>query len=292
MAREQPTGRCTARSSTRAETGPVIHRAVALLAAFSADRPSLTISEMSRRTGIPLTTVHRLVNSLTEAGFVERDQHGRLHVGLRLWEIATLAPRGLGLREVALPFMEDLFEVTHEHVQLAVREGEEVIFVERLSHRTAIRVFNRVGGRYAMTPTGVGRVLLAYAPPEVQEDVLSVPARQLSPYTVTSVQDLRRMLADVRARGYAITVDQVNVGSMSVAAPVHGSDGSVVAALSVVVRAGSTSSSSLVPLVQTTARGISRSLRTNPVTVLGSAVRAETDPAPNPAEPPPPTPIG
>src|SRR5262249_59987301 len=97
---------------------------------------------------------------------------GQYHIGLRLWEIASLAPRGLGLREASLPFLEDLYEITRENIQLAVREGDQVVFVERIAGRDAVAVRTRVGGRFALHATGVGLVLLAYAPCEVQERVL------------------------------------------------------------------------------------------------------------------------
>src|SRR3712207_6569615 len=96
----------------------------------------------------------------------------RYRVGLRVWELGALAPRGLGLREAALPFMEDLYEVTHQNVQLAVRDETEVVFVERIAGRDAVPVQTRVGGRFALPPTGVGLVLLAHAPAGVQEQVL------------------------------------------------------------------------------------------------------------------------
>ena len=192
---------------------------------------------------------------------LERDEEGTFHIGLRLWEIASLAPRGLGLRELALPFMEDLFAVTQENVQLAVRDGLESVWVERIAGRGAVPVFTRVGGRFPLYPTGVGRVLLAHAPTEVQEAVLAGPLETYTPLTVTSPEALRRVLGDVRAHGVAVNDRQVSMETLSVAAPVRGADGSVVAAVSIVVQAGSARPSALAPAVQATARGISRALR-------------------------------
>lgn len=242
------------------ETGPVIYRAVKVLDAFTPDRRSQTLSELARRTSLPLTTVHRLVNDLIVVGLLERDAEGRYHIGIRMWEIASLAPHGVGLRQVAFPFMEDLFHVIHENVQLAVREGHDAVFIERLTDRSALRVDNRVGGRFEMPPTGVGRVLLAYAPNDVQEEVLAEPLRQYTSQTVTSPMQMRQILAQVRKCGYAVTVGQLRPNATSVAAPVYGADGVVVAALGVVVHSEQAARTSLVPLVQAAARGISRSL--------------------------------
>lgn len=252
-----------ARSSgrtVRGETGPVINRMMKVLSAFSRDHPALTLSELSRRTGIPLTTVHRLVSSLRACGILERRQSGHYQIGLRVWELASLAPRGLGLREIAFPFMEDVFLVTRQHVQLAVREGHDSVFVERITGRAAVPVINNIGGRFALHPSGVGRVLLAHAPAEVQDAVLAGPLERFTPHTVTSPAELRRILADVRNQGIAVCDRQITEDAESVAVPVRGPEGTVVAALGLIVPVGYASPGALVPLLQTAARAISRGL--------------------------------
>lgn len=243
-----------------AETGPVIGRALRVLGAFSPAHPALTLSDLARRTGMPVSTVHRMVGELVAWGALERDDEGCYRVGLRLWEIASLAPRGMALRERALPFLEDLSQVTRENVQLAVREGTEVVFVERIAGSGAVPVLTRVGGRFALTATGVGLVLLAHAPAELQEDVLAAPVERFTDHTVTDPKVLRGMLADVRTSGFSISDRQVTADSLSVAAPVHDARGIVVAAVSLVVHHGSTSPHMLAPLVRTSARAISRAV--------------------------------
>lgn len=241
-----------------AGTGSVTARALQVLEAFSAEHSALSLTELARRSGLPLSTAHRLVHDLAAWGALERDDVGRYRIGLRLWEVAALAPRGLGLRELALPFLEDLSQVTQENVQLAVRDGLEVVFVERIAGRRAVPVLTRVGGRFPLPPTGVGLVLLAYAPAEVQEQVLAQPLQRFTPRTLVSPVELRRVLAEVRRLGHAVSDRQVTMDSVSVAAPVWGSDGSVVAALSIVIRHDGLPPTSLVPAVCAAARGISR----------------------------------
>ncbi|HEU0103131.1 MAG TPA: IclR family transcriptional regulator [Mycobacteriales bacterium] len=235
-------------------------RAFQLLEAFSADRRELTLTELARRADLPLSTAHRLVSDLTRWGALERDPTGRYRIGLRLWEVAALAPRGLALREQAMPFLEDLSQVTQENVQLAVREGLEVVYVERIAGRRAVPVLTRVGGRFPMHPTGVGLVLLAHAPAEVQEQVLAAPLARFTPHTLVQPAELRRALSEVRRVGFAVSDRQVTMDSVSVAAPVRGAEGEVVAALSIVIRADGVPPSSLVPAVQAAARGISRAV--------------------------------
>ena len=235
-------------------------KALDVLAAFGPGFPELTLSGISRRAGLPLTTTHRVVRELTAWGALERDPGGAYHIGLRLWEIGSLAPRGLGLREAALPAMEDLYEATHENVQLAVREGLEVVFVERLASRAAVPVLTRVGGRFALHATGVGLVLLAFAPPDVQEQVLAGPLESWTQLTITDPGHLRRVLADVRRQDYAVSDRQVTMDALSVAAPVRGPADEVVAALSLVVHSDGAHPSTLAAPVRAAARAISRAL--------------------------------
>jgi DNA-binding IclR family transcriptional regulator len=241
-------------------TGSVLGRALRLFDAFDAQHPALRLSDIARRSGLPLSTVHRMVGDLAAWGALERDATGRYHVGLRLWELAALAPRGQGLRERALPYLEDLSQVTHENVQLAVREGTELVFVERIAGSRAVPVLTRVGGRFALTATGVGLVLLAHAPQDVQQAVLAAPIPRFTSHTVTDPRALGRILADVRANGFAVSDRQVTDDAVSVAAPIQGPNGSVIAAVSLVVRHGSASVHALSPLVRSSARAISRAL--------------------------------
>jgi DNA-binding IclR family transcriptional regulator len=236
-------------------------KTLAVLGAFSTAQPRLSLSEVSRRTGLALTTAHRIVGDLVAWGALERTDAGEYQLGLRLWEIASLAPRGVPLRDVALPIMEDLYEATHENVQLAVRDHLDMVYVERLTGRNAVPVLTRVGGRFAMHATGVGLVLLAHAPTAVQEEVLGASLRRWTPRTVTDPAQLRAILAEVRRTDVAVTDRQVTPDAVSVACPVRGADDSVVAALSVVFHAeGPVSPQALTPALRAASRTISRLL--------------------------------
>ncbi|WP_328345935.1 IclR family transcriptional regulator [Micromonospora sp. NBC_00421] len=234
-------------------------RVLALLDAFSPADPALTLSELARRAGLPLSTVHRRVAELLAWGALERGDDGRYRIGLRLWEVGSLAPRGLGLREVALPVMEDLYEVTHENVQLAVRQDLELVFIERIAGRHAVPVLTRVGGRFALHATGVGLVLLAHAPVEIQQQVLAAPLERYTALTVTDPGRLRRCLAEVRRAGYAVSDRQVTMDALSVAAPIRAPQG-VVAAISLVVAHDRADPVALAPLVRAAGRVLSRAL--------------------------------
>ncbi|WP_434088695.1 IclR family transcriptional regulator [Amycolatopsis mediterranei] len=135
-----------------------------------------------------------------------------------------------------------------------------MVYIERIAGTGAVPVLTRVGGRFALTATGVGLVLLAHAPAEVQEDVLGRPIDRYTSETVTDPDRVRHLLADVRTHGFSISERQVTLDAVSVGAPIHDARGRVVAAVSLVVRYGSVSPHALAPLVMTSARAISRAL--------------------------------
>jgi DNA-binding IclR family transcriptional regulator len=239
-------------------------RLLSVLSAFDHEHPALSLTDISRRAGLTLTTTHRLVGALTHWGALERDDDGVYHVGLRLWEIAALAPRGLALRQIALPYLEDLYEATHENVQLAVRDGGEVVYIEWLSGRSAVGVHIRVGARWPLHATGVGLALLAHGDPALQQRYCEGPLTSFTPHTITDPARLRRVLAEVRRTGVAVSSRQVTDDALSVAAPVHGPGGTVIAAVSVVVPHADAQVPALVPAVRLAARGISRALGWRP----------------------------
>ena len=238
----------------------VTRRALGLLDHFTAERPLLSLSELSRAAAMPLSTTHRLLDDLEAWGAVERGADGRYRVGMRLWQVASLAPMGVPLREAALPFLEDLYEATHENVQLSVLDGENVLYVERLAGRDAVRTLVRVGGRFSLHATAGGLVLLAHGPTALQESVLGGTLERYTSHTFTQPAQVRRILAGVRRDGYSCCERQVTDDAMSVAAPIRGAKDEVIAALSLVATQDRRRRGELVSLVRAGARGISRVL--------------------------------
>lgn len=237
----------------------MLGRAFLVLNSFSAERPRLTQSELSRRTGLPLPTVHRLCGQLADHGALERDAEGRYEVGVRLWELGALAPGAHGLRQVAMPYLEDLYEATHENVQLIVREGLEALCVERLSARGAVTVVGRAGGRLPLHASSGGLVLLAHGGADLLAEVLEAGLARFTPNTITAEHRLRSTLAEIRRAGYIVCREHLNVGTLAVAAPILRANGAVAASISVVVRAAD-DPAPLVPALRAAARGISRGM--------------------------------
>lgn len=236
----------------------VLNRVVRILGAFDADRPALSTSDIARRADLPVATAHRLINELVGYGLLERDAR-QVRVGVRMWELAARCSRAQGLRETALPFMEDLHLAVRQHTQLGVLENREVLFLERLSARGSVLNIARTAGRLPAHACSAGLVSLAHAPVEVQEDVLAADLPRFTAKTVTDVKRLRGLLADVRERGFVVCEEMITEGATGVAVPVRGVDNSVFAALSVVVPK-TENHRTLVPALMASARGISRAM--------------------------------
>lgn len=219
----------------RVRTGEsVVARVVRVLEAFTPDEPALSVTEIARRAGLHVATASRLVAELSAHGLLAR-RDGAVRVGVRMWELAQRASPTLSLREAAMPFLEDLHAVIGHHVQLGVLDGDEVLFVERMSAPNAVVNYTRIAGRLSMHASSSGLVLLAHAPPEQQERVLAAPMQRLTPNTPSAPKQVREMLAAIRRQGYALCPGFIHVDATGVAVPVRDGSGAVVAAIGAVV---------------------------------------------------------
>jgi DNA-binding IclR family transcriptional regulator len=241
----------------------VAGKVMAILEAFAPGGVRLTLTEVCRRAGLPLATGHRLVGELTGGGFLERLPDGSYRVGMRLWRIGAQASAATALRELALPHMEDLYEATHENVQLAVVSDHKALYLERLRGPRSVPIVTRVAAELPLHATGVGRVLLAFSSEEFVTEVLAEGLTPHTPRTLTDPARLRDCLADVRRTGYAVTVEEMTLGSCSVAAPVRDANGAVLAAMSLVTRRQGADLRRLVPAVLSAARALSHDVVTH-----------------------------
>lgn len=170
-------------------------KVLAVLSTFAREHAHLTLSQTARRTGLPLGTAHRIVAELAHWGALERDDVRRWHIGLRLWKGGSHCPRGQILQEVALPYLQDLYEATHENIQLAVREGTELTAVERIAGHRSVELKTMVGTRFPLASSGVGMAGLAFAPTDIRDAALSQPLARQTQFTVSDPRRLRAALA-------------------------------------------------------------------------------------------------
>ena len=237
----------------------VMGRAFAVLDSFDATHRQQRLADIARRADVPVATAHRIVRELTAWGALMRGPDGQYAIGPRLWDLGLLSPTHTGLREVASPFLHDIYAATLATVHLAVRDGPAALYVDRLSGHASVPVVSKIGSRLPLHATGVGKVLLAHAPEDVQFAVLA-DLRRVTAYTVVQPGRLRAELARVRKEGYAQTSEEMSLGACSVAVPVRDGANEVVAALGIVVASLKRDRDRLVAALQVAAQGIRRTL--------------------------------
>jgi DNA-binding IclR family transcriptional regulator len=237
----------------------VTSRVLATLAAFDDTHRVLTLTELANRAGLPLSTAHRIVGELSAWGGVQRLPSGEYVLGRRIWDLGLLAPVQSGIREIASPYMHDLFAAIRSIVHLAERDGTRAHYLEHVAGQVAVPVLSRAGSRLPLHTTGVGKVLLAHAPPQVQAKVLASLER-VTPYSIVQPGRLQAELRRVVRDGYAQTAEEMSLGAFSVAVPVFDGRGEIVAALGVVVPSLRGASTRLVPALRVAAQGITRGL--------------------------------
>lgn len=197
----------------------VTSKVLALLGAFEGGANALSLSDLAERADLPLPTAHRLVGELTEWGALERDAQGRYSVGLRMWEVAQNA--GRHLRDTARPYLQDLFSLTRETAHIAIRDGQEALYIDRVYGSTRVPRASRVGGRLPLHATAVGKVLLAYEEDWVRDAYLAHRLEAATKHTHVSPGRLAAELRKVRDEGYATTQEEVREGACSIAVPVR-----------------------------------------------------------------------
>ena len=196
----------------------VTSKILAILAAFETTRRSLSLTEISAAADLPLSTTHRLVVELVDAGMLSRSANGGIQLGLRLWAIAQNT--GRQLRDTARPYVQDLFSLTGETSQLAIRDGNMSLYIDRVYGTKRIARASRVGGRLPLHATAVGKVILAFSESWVADAYLELPLQQMTAHTRSNPKQLREELERVREKGYATTNEEVRLGTSSIAVPV------------------------------------------------------------------------
>ncbi|GAA3718679.1 IclR family transcriptional regulator C-terminal domain-containing protein [Nonomuraea antimicrobica] len=216
-------------------------RGLAVIRAFSAAEPELTLSQVARATGLSRAAARRFLITLTDLGYVRSD--GRLFaLTPRVLELGYAYLSSLSLPEVADPHLERLAAEVRESASVAVLDGEDVVYVARVATARIMRVTINIGTRFPAYCTSMGRVLLAALPSEELEAYLERAAlRRLTSHTIVLPAALRAELDDVRGRGWAMVDQELEEGLRSIAAPIRDRTGRTVAAVNVSTHATRTS---------------------------------------------------
>lgn len=210
----------------------VTDKVLSVLTAFESERRPLALTEIAAIAGIPVSTAHRLVGELTEWQLISRTSNGRYQLGLRIWELAQNV--GRQLRDTAKPFVQDVFSLTRETSHIAIRDGNEVLYIERVYDTRRVPQSVRTGGRLPMHTTAVGKVLLAYEEPWVRTAYLDLELVKETERSITGARALAAELDRTEGRGYATTFGEQNPETCSIAVPVFHT-GRIGAALGIVV---------------------------------------------------------
>lgn len=199
-----------------------------------AEAGELGVTELGRRLGVHKATASRLVATLAERGMLERDPlTEKYRLGFGLIRLAGAAMASMDLVRTARPVLEDLADRTRETVNLGVLSGDAVVYIDQVTGTRSIVAVSWVGRRTPLHATSNGKVLLASLDERERDRLLARPLPRATPATVTDPVKLRIQLEEIRRRGYASTMEELEEGLNAVAAPVRRADGEVVAALSV-----------------------------------------------------------
>jgi DNA-binding IclR family transcriptional regulator len=208
-----------------------LDRAAAILGAFDATHRELTLAALVTRSRLPRSTTHRTADRMIRLGWLDKPRD-RYRIGNRLFEIASLSPIRIELREAVLPFLQDLHQATKITAQLGILEGTQILVVEKISGHRPMPMLDQVGGTIPAYCSALGRAILAYSDPATINVVLAAGLPRRAPRTLTSPVAIMRELTAVPDRGWAIDREEGNVGVTCVAAPIFAPLGYVAAALS------------------------------------------------------------
>jgi IclR family pca regulon transcriptional regulator len=242
-----------------------LERGLAVIRAFGADAPSLTLSEVARSTGLTRAGARRFLLTLTDLGYVRTDGR-RFELTARVLELGYAFLSSISLPEVAEHHLERLAAEVHESSSVSVLDGDDIVYVARVPTARIMRVSINVGTRFPAYATSMGRVLLAGLEPDGLDAFLArAELVRLSARTITAEPKLRAELARVRRQGWAMVDQELEEGLRSVAAPIRDRAGQVVAAVNLSAHASRTTldavKRTLLPPLLATAERIEADLR-------------------------------
>ncbi len=241
-----------------------VDHALAVLESFDAGNPELGVTALSGRLKLAKSTVYRLLTTLCARGYVyQNPATGKYRLGLKAFEVGSLAVSQLTVREVAVPFLEKLRDATKETVHLGVRDGDSVIYIDKIETLHSIRMYSRIGRRAPLHCTALGKVLLAFAPPAEAARLVPRGLKRYTPNSIIDPEVLGKELDLVRERGYALDDEEFEEGLKCVAAPLWDYTGAVVASAGIAgphIRITSDRLPDLIAVVRETAAEISARL--------------------------------
>ncbi|MFT4267139.1 MAG: IclR family transcriptional regulator [Xenophilus sp.] len=262
----------------------VIERMFALIDVLASREEAVSLKEISEKTGLHPSTTHRILNDLAVGRFVDRPEAGNYRLGMRLLELGNLVKARLNVRDAALGPMRELHRLTQQPVNLSVRQGDEIVYVERAySERSGMQVVRAIGGRAPLHLTSTGKLFLAADDPQrVRTYATRTGLAGHTRNSITQLPVLERELSRARQYGIARDNEELELGVRCMAAGIYDDQGKLVAGLSISAPADRLDDGWL-PKLQATANGISAALGYTGVPPGGSAPAATLAEAAAPA---------
>ena len=246
----------------------VIERLDSLLNALSRYHDPVSLKELAQVTGLHPSTAHRILNDLVLTRFVDRADTGTYRLGMRLLELGNIVKSRLDVREAALELMRNLHRITNQTINLSVRQGDEIVYIDRaFSERSGMQVVRAIGGRAPLHLTSTGKLFLSIDEPKALRSYITrTGLAGHNKNSITDVAKLERELAAVRTHGYARDNEELELGVRCMAAGIHDDTGKMVAGLSISAPADRLQEAWLGDLVNT-AQEISKALGYVPKTL-------------------------
>jgi IclR family acetate operon transcriptional repressor len=245
--------------SSVSEDKSVMGRGLSLLEALSRAGSPLSLADLSRVTRLPKSTVHRLAGQLVQLGLLDRVAEG-FCLGLRMFEWGSHAERQRHLRMAAIPFLTDMHSRLQETVHLAVLDGQDIIYIEKIESHRAVRCPTYVGNRKPAHATALGKAMLAFSPRETLRTTFSNPLTLSTPRTIITPGMLSRQLQKARETSVSIEIEESFLGVACVAAPIVDATGAVLGAISIVTPSFRFDPNKLAPEVRNAAHKIADQL--------------------------------
>lgn len=208
-----------------------VERALSILEVFG-QHAELGVTEISKLINLNKSTTYGLLNTLYEKGYIDKKANGKYCLGLKLLELGQHVQNRLDVRNIARPLLEKLCEKYDETIHLVLFNREEAYYVDKVESARSIVKITQVGKKVALNASAVGKVILAFMPPELQEKELAQPLQRYTPNTIVDPNELREHVQLVRQRGYALDMEEIELGVRCVGAPLRDYTGEVIGAFS------------------------------------------------------------
>lgn len=214
-----------------------LNRGLGILSCLAESTSPRTLTELSHQLNLSKSTIQRLTHTLQRSGYLDRDEETKKYcLGPKVRSLGFWVMRSLDLRKVAFPYLEDTSKEIGETVNLAILDGAEIVYVERIKTQQILNINLHVGSRLPAYCTSMGKAILAFlSEDEVEKILRKKKLSLLTPYTIVLKENLKRELRRVKIRGFATNNEELSIGLRSVAAPVRDLTGRVIAAVNIAV---------------------------------------------------------